>query len=400
MHKIYHNSSVTLAALSPSNPHQPMLRRRRTEMLAECRWPGRSDGEYVMFGLPETPFRAEPRSTGSSNRFVHGSDSPLLERGWVVQEQLLSRRVVYFGHDEVHFECREKVYRESDWELFIDREGRPGGRVWGNLGLSSHICDVWDTVVHMYTERSLTMATDKLPALAGLARRHCDDTGDDYKAGLFVSSLLWQLQWLGRRDSDAIDDDCSSTRYIAPTWSWASYDGPVRFNSHYIEGEKGPMAEVVEVVTVPESEENPFGRLLSGHLILRARIQSLRLVRRRTFGSEWSWDMGKLADAASLSAQRLDGRSSSHAGCQLDVDILPRECGSECVVECVLLWIRTSFQGLMYAWYGIALKRVASKPLPVYERIGAVGGAVRDETSPVDFDEFWGDVAEQEIKLV
>jgi hypothetical protein len=36
-------------------------------------------------------------------------ESPLRSRGWVVQENFLSRRILHFTHREVFWECDEKI---------------------------------------------------------------------------------------------------------------------------------------------------------------------------------------------------------------------------------------------------------------------------------------------------
>jgi len=39
--------------------------------------------------------------------------APLSMRGWTLQERLLSNRILHFGEDQIHFECRSGQYSED-----------------------------------------------------------------------------------------------------------------------------------------------------------------------------------------------------------------------------------------------------------------------------------------------
>jgi hypothetical protein len=72
---------------------------------------------------------------------------------------------------------------------------------------------------------------DKLPALSGLVEAFREVSGDTYLAGLWMSNLSNQLLWQhcglvinGRRRYT------QPSEYRAPSWSWASVDGLVKFH--------------------------------------------------------------------------------------------------------------------------------------------------------------------------
>jgi hypothetical protein len=97
-------------------------------------------------------------------------------------------------------------------------------------------------LVEEYSKRSLTKKTDKFSAISGLAKllveapqqqRFYMENGswveltvDNYKAGLwkstFIPDLAWRVVKPGSEDSGPIP-------YRAPSWSWGSVDGPLRF---------------------------------------------------------------------------------------------------------------------------------------------------------------------------
>jgi hypothetical protein len=87
---------------------------------------------------------------------------PLLSRGWVYQERLLSRRFIYFTTNEVMWECRESRRCECRFEeRRFKKEPKPGIR-----DLS------WTEAVEYYTLLSPSKSSDRLPAIAGIAKRH------------------------------------------------------------------------------------------------------------------------------------------------------------------------------------------------------------------------------------
>lgn len=125
-----------------------------------------------------------------------------------------------------------------------------------------------------YCGRSMTEPNDKLPALSGMAQRYASLMGwphGDYLAGLWRSTLVSDLLWI--RDegysSEASVPDPSKTgrRYgWAPSWSWTSMDGGIRYYSL----PDGHVPDTVHVLscatTKPGEERDPFGQVLSGKL--------------------------------------------------------------------------------------------------------------------------------------
>lgn len=67
------------------------------------------------------------------------------------------------------------------------------------------------------------MASDRLPALSGIAARQHQITGDTYLAGLWEDSLFEQLTWNLSKNNQSSPKLRPCWR--APTRSWASVDG-------------------------------------------------------------------------------------------------------------------------------------------------------------------------------
>lgn len=174
----------------------------------------------------------------------------LSTRGWVLQERILSPALVHFASTDTIWECREHCVSETgDRSSVVDKYFKgvrtindvPSGGCGsgGDTNLEEdgerNWYRRWLNVVVNYTERELTYPEDKLAAVAGLAR-YVRDKGlkSRYLAGhwvdkWFVESLTW---YRANRDvespgTEVLGDKKSS--YIAPSWSWASIIGRVKF---------------------------------------------------------------------------------------------------------------------------------------------------------------------------
>ena len=127
----------------------------------------------------------------------------------------------------------------------------------------------WCGLVEEYTARHLTFATDKLPALSGLASYvQAALHGDQYLAGLWRSHLPHALAWFcsgkdgrGRRPAAA--------RNNAPSWAWASVTGKVSFG--VLDTLEPALAEVLDSESAPDCL-NPFGSVTRGSLRMRTAI--------------------------------------------------------------------------------------------------------------------------------
>lgn len=212
-------------------------------------------------------------------------EAPWMQRGWTLQEWVLSPRLLHCGSTMTMFECLHgRCYEmfpdtpEGSFVVFgqqypngapppklIDHQVEPwpvssetaveaNGMVrmfksleyWNDPNARPVIS--WAAIVEEFCKRQLTCNTDKLPALAGLAaefraykRTWCPTQQQwDYVAGLWwcgnstvgltghdgelPAALLW-------RGATNLPNPLSTPPvYRAPSWSWAAVDGPIRFN--------------------------------------------------------------------------------------------------------------------------------------------------------------------------
>jgi hypothetical protein len=107
MHEVYSNATCNLAAHSGKNSHGGLFFRRRPE--------------YSVFQRPFHMYhKLATESSFTSTQLVNGwwhlskfDDSPLLTRGWVMQERYLARRTLYFADNEIYWECRSQMASEA-----------------------------------------------------------------------------------------------------------------------------------------------------------------------------------------------------------------------------------------------------------------------------------------------
>lgn len=188
------------------------------------------------------------------------NDSPLASRGWIFQEQLLSLANVHFGDHEVLFECLEMRASESlgsdkDYHWFsrfdhpflkerlplpaaIDGGPAPSVESYGSAyeyhetakapgNNNEH--EAWHGLLRQYTTLQLTVSSDRLVALSGVAQHFKNVTshGDFYIAGLWrrrlAAEMLWQLKETASRESW---EKRKKTRHQL-TFSWVSVEGEV-----------------------------------------------------------------------------------------------------------------------------------------------------------------------------
>jgi hypothetical protein len=174
---------------------------------------------------------------------------PLLQRGWVVQERILAPRMLHFTSTQVFWECFENVACE------VFPEGFPEQRAdVEKYFRKKHFVEwMWPEVVELYSKCKLTYSSDKMVAISGLAQHIESQNNRDYVAGLWREGLESQLCWRRREPRKQ-----RPPVYRAPTWSWASIDGGVRYLP--VGGAEHFYIKILEVHTSP-SGSNALGAI-------------------------------------------------------------------------------------------------------------------------------------------
>ncbi|CAJ0554891.1 Ff.00g134040.m01.CDS01 [Fusarium sp. VM40] len=276
MTSVYDHSYLTVAASKGTDSSEGLFDQKvpREYFEFECA-SGDRRGSILAF---ETSLHSE----AIPENYITLPNEPLSERGWVLQERVLSRRTILYTTQQMCFECGEGFQGEDGLLLgreYMDvyekpKKGSTPEKVCeaetnkGHNTSSGHkaILGAWRELLYSYGQRKLTHASDKLPAVSGLARIYAEQLGDMYAAGLWRSHLVKGLVWDGM--------NCRRVReYKAPSWSWASING----GFCYVNSEKDEeLAEVVDVRSTLKGA-NPYGEVTDGRVQLRAPMESVSI---------------------------------------------------------------------------------------------------------------------------
>lgn len=182
--------------------------------------------------------------------------SVLATRGWAAQERMLAPRIIHYTRRQMIWECAKGLrfeasgidekkigsgqidldFKKEKLQPFVtkaldgansafdgqnDNVDRASDAKLSQISLNQ--IRTWQQCVDEYSKCSLTISSDKLHALSGVAAivNHDGEMGQ-YLAGLWskhvAAGLIWSRPWALLSSPSA---------YRAPSWSWASVDGEV-----------------------------------------------------------------------------------------------------------------------------------------------------------------------------
>ncbi|OMP84300.1 hypothetical protein BK809_0000307 [Diplodia seriata] len=243
MEAVYAGSAFTVAAAHSKNSEGGCFR--------EVSPLGRSDSLISQDNNYTVLLKARSFCTAFENIPGH---CPLDSRGWVFQERMLSPRTLFFGRDEIHWECRKGVIcaYEPDFE-------KPHFPAWLSYTPIKHnytkvrslekapspndairqFQRLWVSVIEAYSRTNLSFAQDKLAAIAGLASIAQQKLNIEASFGLWLPFLLDDLLWEVEPPQPEQDDsrteptenqNCVSVSLAGtPSWSWASTNAKISF---------------------------------------------------------------------------------------------------------------------------------------------------------------------------
>jgi hypothetical protein len=155
----------------------------------------------------------------------------------------------------------------------------------------SNIVRTWMEVVQHYIRRDLTKSRDKLPAISAVARKAHDIQKCRYLAGLWENNLVYELAYMvenGIVPCETSDEGretqvdgfiypptsySSEILYRAPSWSWASVDGPVTYpykNDDISSGNNHALFQYIDHEINLRNPEDDYGQVEDGYLTVKA----------------------------------------------------------------------------------------------------------------------------------
>ncbi|KAL2070260.1 hypothetical protein VTL71DRAFT_13286 [Oculimacula yallundae] len=193
---------------------------------------------------------------------------PLHTRGWTFQEISLAQRVLMYSREGLTWTCAENFAPVPDIYLINEHSTRPTNVHPGMFHRREfplgrpEILGSWKTTVHTFTKRELSFASDRLPALAGVAARFHSIRKDEYLAGLWREDLHLQLAWVRAQNDD--NPSLQPTEYQAPSWTWSSVTGSVRYLESYMIRYHSHAIDIVSCRVQLITDASPFGKVKGG----------------------------------------------------------------------------------------------------------------------------------------
>lgn len=223
MHEVYGNAAFTLVASSSTKATDRMLHDRMA-------------------------WRYRNKACKLRGKWLHNDHitldhvrlgSPVAQRGWTLQEERLSPRILYWTGQRWHWSCPESQITElgdmgSAASPDVPKALSPPQRFLDvcRTGDEQQLNDEWLDIVEAYSRRDLAHSKDRFLAISGLAVRFYNAkveggerlATEAYLAGLWRDNLARQLAWTVERGANAEN----TLHHIAPSWSWASLPLKVR----------------------------------------------------------------------------------------------------------------------------------------------------------------------------
>lgn len=162
-----------------------------------------------------------PRIVSSGRRVPR---SNWYKRGWVLQERLLSRRLIYYTKNKLSWSC----FTESGEEEGGDP--KEAARIsllplW--RGSDYPIFRIWEPIISDYQRCQLTFSKDRLAAVGGVSARLEAYFSCKIYAGILFHSpgdaaenLLWYASKAPLRTFNG---------FHAPSWTWVAFNGETSF---------------------------------------------------------------------------------------------------------------------------------------------------------------------------
>lgn len=283
MASLYANAIITIASVSTDSAAVPFLRHANSSEAATH--------QRRVFTHPvqtaSGPALIKARLVGQFGihwKWQNDSDErapkePWAKRGWTLQEQALSSRLLMLSSTEMQWVCKQAETCECLSTL--NRRRQFGRTPLAQLTTAGETFQFWHKLVENYSNRSLTQCSDRLPAISGIAEVVQQKTNSRYVAGLWEENIDLDLLWHKTGELDSAEGNDPH----APSFSWASVDGEVDY--YCFRNGRLPYRKsttVLSIETYP-SLHAPLGSVTGGKLTMRGPLAAGRI----TGYSEGGW---------------------------------------------------------------------------------------------------------------
>jgi hypothetical protein len=281
MAQVFENSLLTIGAAISKGDTDSLFFEDKKRIASLRSHVGRmKDGAtYTIYS--RLSHRYHPANASTSGNI--SENYPLMSRAWVYQERLLAPRILYFG-EELSWECRQASACECSEASQGIKFDHSSSLLPGCSTQKLHLH--WQDIVQDFTSLQLSHEEDRLPAISGLAQQYQRRLESAYLAGLWEDNIVVDLLW------HAFPEDGSGVeryktkkpkKWRAPSWSWASIEGPVLFDRPYhvvaSEANTESMRHWVEIISAEctPSSLDPTGTVAAGSIVIKGSGRLARL---------------------------------------------------------------------------------------------------------------------------
>ncbi|KAL9622297.1 MAG: hypothetical protein Q9160_003308 [Pyrenula sp. 1 TL-2023] len=287
MGSIYSNAYLTISAANASGCGSGFLKPSKPARFlgVPYRLPnGVIDKVYLRLSIPEIP---DAQRLFLSEK-IHG-------RGWTFQETFLSRRILFYSTIQPYFKCQRHVSAAGipDPGYYFRTTGI--GDIFETFGNSktnftathSRGISPWCQLVGWYSRRFLSLHSDRLLAIAAVAKAYGQRTGDQYLVGLwkrtFATDLLWEARGPGPYEGKGrpvlnqtlanLSADKDPKPGNVPSWSWVSCLSKITYDVFPLRNPKSCISIISDITS------DDLGYLANGPLILHGIVKNVLLPR-------------------------------------------------------------------------------------------------------------------------
>ncbi|KAF2183514.1 HET-domain-containing protein [Zopfia rhizophila CBS 207.26] len=220
MDTIYSLASLTIVAIDSDSAHS-----RLPGVFPQTRYhlnPGLRTKKDWFHSRPSCDMHAQIQSSTVYN-----------SRAWTFQELLLSTRCLYMTKYQIYFRCRTGVWAETmpfkNLGLQADLYAQLIQKLSGENRLQAY-----RALVHDYSARKLSYSTDVLDAFSGITSLLGSNTSWQFIEGLVLEELASELLFI--HEGEFFKRLTLKGEPWMPSWSWAGWEGRVRWNPSDMEG--------------------------------------------------------------------------------------------------------------------------------------------------------------------
>jgi hypothetical protein len=381
MGAIYRNSTITISALASRGSKTGILASKHKSPPISTE-PGSATIALTTSVTP-SPHSLQIQRLDFDEETLSGlnNSGPLALRGWVssptkltahwlrpfiaimlrfswqcLQESVLPPRQLYFGLEQIYWRC-PNGYSSADGStngLRIPEERLQHiSRVLHKAVLRSQdinapldiaaIMHDYYSMVEQYSQRSLTYASDKLPAFSGISSQLQSVAGGTYIAGLWTSHITIGLLW-----EDEMRTCKHVSPYRAPSWSWAVTDGSVLYPERELRDFHPSTMKLMDHHVTLKNPDIPYGEIVSASITVQAR--TLKFAR-----SEQHISGGKIEESDYWGMAKFDEEPPRHDG---EVDFQPDYLRQSPVIFIIIIGNSTCLLSMTRSYGGNAVVEV------------------------------------------